>query len=113
MPSVQRITPCLWFDQQAEEAATFYIGVFKNSKISHISCYGDAGQEVHGQKPGSVMLGQAVGRRSARGPAVRLAQGPIRRVMASRAARHGRADDQRRPGQVQPRHERHAEDEKN
>ena len=56
MPSVQRITPCLWFDQQAEEAATFYTGVFKNSKITHISRYGDAGQEVHGQKPGSVML---------------------------------------------------------
>ncbi len=56
MPSIQRITPCLWFDQQAEEAATFYTGVFKNSKITHISRYGNAGQEVHGQKPGTVML---------------------------------------------------------
>lgn len=56
MPSLQRITPCLWFDQQAEEAATFYTGVFKNSKITQISRYGDAGQEVHGQAPGSVML---------------------------------------------------------
>ena len=56
MPSIQRITPCLWFDQQAEEAANFYTGVFKNSKITHISHYGDAGREVHGQKPGTVML---------------------------------------------------------
>ena len=55
MLSLQRITPCLWFDQQAEEAATFYTGVFKNSKITHVMRYGDAGQAVHGQKPGSVM----------------------------------------------------------
>ena len=51
-----RITPCLWFDRQAEEAANFYTGIFKNSKITQISRYGDAGQEVHGQKPGSVMV---------------------------------------------------------
>ena len=56
MPTVQRITPCLWFDQQAEEAANFYTGVFKNSKITHIARYGDAGQEIHGQKPGTVMV---------------------------------------------------------
>ena len=54
--TLQRITPCLWFDNQAKEAADFYIGVFKNSKITLISHYGEAGQEVHGQKPGSVML---------------------------------------------------------
>ena len=51
-----RITPCLWFDRQAEEAANFYTGIFKNSKITQISRYGKAGQEVHGQKPGSVMV---------------------------------------------------------
>ena len=51
-----RITPCLWFDRQAEEAANFYTGIFKNSKITQISRYGEAGQEVHGQKPGSVMV---------------------------------------------------------
>lgn len=56
MLNPQRITPCLWFDQQAEEAATFYTSVFKNSKITQVLRYGDAGQEVHGQKPGSVML---------------------------------------------------------
>jgi predicted 3-demethylubiquinone-9 3-methyltransferase (glyoxalase superfamily) len=51
----QKITPCLWFDGQAEDAAKFYVSVFKNSKIGRISHYGKAGQEVHGGKPGSVM----------------------------------------------------------
>ena len=55
MMTLQRITPCLWFDNRAEEAARFYTGIFKNSKITQISHYGEAGQEVHGQKPGSVM----------------------------------------------------------
>jgi predicted 3-demethylubiquinone-9 3-methyltransferase (glyoxalase superfamily) len=52
----QRITPCLWFDSQAEEAARFYTSVFKNSKITQISRYGEAGQDIHGGKPGSVMV---------------------------------------------------------
>jgi predicted 3-demethylubiquinone-9 3-methyltransferase (glyoxalase superfamily) len=51
----QRITPCLWFDSQAEEAAKFYTGIFKNSKIGTISRYTESGQEIHGQKPGSVL----------------------------------------------------------
>jgi predicted 3-demethylubiquinone-9 3-methyltransferase (glyoxalase superfamily) len=38
-----RISPCLWFDGQAEDAATFYVSVFPNSKIGRISRYGDAG----------------------------------------------------------------------
>jgi predicted 3-demethylubiquinone-9 3-methyltransferase (glyoxalase superfamily) len=50
-----RIAPCLWFDSQAEEAARFYTGVFRHSKIVSTSHYGEAGQEVHGQKPGTVM----------------------------------------------------------
>jgi predicted 3-demethylubiquinone-9 3-methyltransferase (glyoxalase superfamily) len=50
-----KLTPCLWFDSQAEDAANFYIGIFKNSKITAISRYGEAGQEVHGRPPGSVM----------------------------------------------------------
>jgi len=45
----------LWFDTQAEEAARFYTGIFKNSKIGRISRYGEAGREIHGQAPGSVM----------------------------------------------------------
>ena len=38
---MQKITPCLWFDQQAEEAARFYVSLFKNSKIGAINHYGD------------------------------------------------------------------------
>ena len=41
--SLQRITPFLWFDSQAEEAAKFYVSIFKNSKIGRVSRYGDAG----------------------------------------------------------------------
>src|SRR3970040_767565 len=51
----QKITPCLWFDDQAEEAATFYVSIFKNSKITSIARYSKAGQEIHGRPPGSVM----------------------------------------------------------
>jgi predicted 3-demethylubiquinone-9 3-methyltransferase (glyoxalase superfamily) len=50
-----KITPCLWFDNQAEEAATFYTSVFKNSSIGRITRYGDAGREIHGRPSGSVM----------------------------------------------------------
>jgi predicted 3-demethylubiquinone-9 3-methyltransferase (glyoxalase superfamily) len=56
MHSIQRITPCLWFDDQAEEAATYYIGIFKNSRITKISRYGEAGHEFHGKAPGTVMV---------------------------------------------------------
>jgi predicted 3-demethylubiquinone-9 3-methyltransferase (glyoxalase superfamily) len=55
MTAVKPITPCLWFDNQAEEAARYYTGIFKNSKIGTISRYGEAGREVHGKKPGTVM----------------------------------------------------------
>jgi predicted 3-demethylubiquinone-9 3-methyltransferase (glyoxalase superfamily) len=51
----QKIAPCLWFDNQAEQAAQFYTGIFKNSKIVTISRYGEAGREIHGRPPGSVM----------------------------------------------------------
>jgi predicted 3-demethylubiquinone-9 3-methyltransferase (glyoxalase superfamily) len=50
-----KITPCLWFDHQAEDAAKFYTAIFKDSKITEIARYGEAGQEIHGQKAGSVM----------------------------------------------------------
>lgn len=49
------ITLCLWFDNQAEEAAKFYTSLFKNSKIESISRYGKEGFEIHGQKEGTVM----------------------------------------------------------
>ena len=50
-----KITPCLWFDDNAEEAVNFYTSVFKNSKIKTISRYGEAGHEIHGKPAGSVM----------------------------------------------------------
>lgn len=56
MPARQRVTPCLWFDHQAEEAAKYYVGIFRNSKILKIARYGEAGQEHHGRPPGSVMI---------------------------------------------------------
>ena len=55
MTAVQPITPCLWFDTQAEEAARYYTGIFKNSRIGTITRYGEAGREVHGRPPGTVM----------------------------------------------------------
>lgn len=55
MNTTRPITPCLWFDDQAEEAARFYTGIFKNSRILNISRYGDEGHEVHGRPSGSVM----------------------------------------------------------
>ena len=56
MAIVERITPCLWFDDEAEAAARFYVGIFPNSRITVVSYYGEAGQEIHGRPPGSVMV---------------------------------------------------------
>ena len=53
--TAKKITPCLWFDTQAEEAAKLYASVFKNSKIGKVSRYGKEGFEVHGKKAGTVM----------------------------------------------------------
>jgi predicted 3-demethylubiquinone-9 3-methyltransferase (glyoxalase superfamily) len=55
MATLQKITPCLWFDDRAEEAATFYISIFPNSKIVNILRYGEAGKEIHGKPAGSVL----------------------------------------------------------
>ena len=52
---IQTISPCLWFDTQAEDAAKLYTSVFPKSRIVRISHYTDVGQETHGQKPGTVM----------------------------------------------------------
>jgi predicted 3-demethylubiquinone-9 3-methyltransferase (glyoxalase superfamily) len=50
-----KITPCLWFDTQAEEAAKFYVATFKNSRINEVSRYTKAGRDIHGKEPGSVL----------------------------------------------------------
>jgi predicted 3-demethylubiquinone-9 3-methyltransferase (glyoxalase superfamily) len=52
---MQKITPFLWFDDQAEEAAKFYTSIFKNSKIGEIVRYGEAGEKAAGRPAGSVM----------------------------------------------------------
>ena len=52
----QKITPCLWYDKEAEDAANFYVSVFKkDSKINKVTRYGKEGHEVHGQKEGTVL----------------------------------------------------------
>ncbi|WP_347905837.1 VOC family protein [Pseudomonas purpurea] len=55
MSRIQKLTPCLWFDDQAEAAAQFYCSVFEHSTITAITRYGAAGFEFHGRPEGSVM----------------------------------------------------------
>ena len=52
----EKIAPCLWFDTEAEEAANFYVSVFKTSKIIKVARYPDEGKEIHGKDAGSVMV---------------------------------------------------------
>ena len=52
---MQKITPFLWFDNQAEEAVKFYTSIFKNSRIGKIARYDKAGEKVAGRPAGSVM----------------------------------------------------------
>ena len=56
MARIQRIAPCLWFDSEAEEAAKYYCGIFRNSRIVTVTRYGKAGYEVHRRPAGSVMV---------------------------------------------------------
>jgi predicted 3-demethylubiquinone-9 3-methyltransferase (glyoxalase superfamily) len=55
MPISKRIAACLWFDHEAEEAARFYTGIFKNSRIVAVTHFGKAGYEIHKRPAGSVM----------------------------------------------------------
>ena len=52
---MQKISPCLWFDDKAEEAAKFYTSFFKDSKIGDVTRYGKEGYEIHGKEEGTVM----------------------------------------------------------
>jgi predicted 3-demethylubiquinone-9 3-methyltransferase (glyoxalase superfamily) len=52
---MQKISACLWFDNNAEEAVEFYISVFKNAKIGNVTRYGKEGYEIHKKKEGTVM----------------------------------------------------------
>jgi predicted 3-demethylubiquinone-9 3-methyltransferase (glyoxalase superfamily) len=53
-----KITPCLWFDTQAEEAANYYVSIFPDSRILKIARYGKAGFEAHQKPEGTVMTVQ-------------------------------------------------------
>lgn len=55
MPRLHTITPCLWFDDQAEAAARFYTAIFPDSQLGRIARYGEAGHEHHQRPAGSVM----------------------------------------------------------
>jgi predicted 3-demethylubiquinone-9 3-methyltransferase (glyoxalase superfamily) len=55
MAKLQKITPCLWFDNEAEEAARFYTSIFKNSEIGRIGRYNKTGYEVHHRPAGSIL----------------------------------------------------------
>jgi predicted 3-demethylubiquinone-9 3-methyltransferase (glyoxalase superfamily) len=52
---MRKITPCLWFDSNAEEAVNLYTAIFKDSKIGKVTRYGEAGHEIHGKTAGTVM----------------------------------------------------------
>ncbi|WP_175886299.1 VOC family protein [Burkholderia sp. BCC0044] len=52
---IQRITPFLWFDRDAEAAAGFYVSVFDNARIVHVARYGKAGAQASGNAEGAVM----------------------------------------------------------
>lgn len=52
---MEKITPCLWFDDNAEEAVDFYVSIFKNSRIKKVARYGEAGAKASGRPTGSVM----------------------------------------------------------
>jgi predicted 3-demethylubiquinone-9 3-methyltransferase (glyoxalase superfamily) len=55
MATIQKITPCFWFDKQAEEAAKYYTSIFPGSRIGRISRYGKEGFEVHHMPEGTVL----------------------------------------------------------
>ena len=150
MQVTQQITPCLWFDDQAEEAADVLYRYLQELEDRQRTRYGEAGHEVHGKPAGTVMTvafeldGQAftalnggplfkfneaisfqvhcatqeevdyywekLSAGGDEGPAVRLAEGQIRRVVASRSQRVPRVFETPIP-QIPTRHAGHAADE--
>src|SRR5262245_49285699 len=55
MPATQKITTCLWFDSEGEEAAKFYVSIFKNSRIVGITHYDAESSKAAGRPEGSVL----------------------------------------------------------
>jgi predicted 3-demethylubiquinone-9 3-methyltransferase (glyoxalase superfamily) len=56
MANLKRIAPCLWFDDQAEDAARYYTSIFPNSRVTAVTHFGKAGYEQHLRPEGSVMV---------------------------------------------------------
>jgi predicted 3-demethylubiquinone-9 3-methyltransferase (glyoxalase superfamily) len=56
MAALKKVVPCLWFADEAEDAARYYTGIFPNSRITNVARYSDVGTEIHGRPPGSVMV---------------------------------------------------------
>jgi predicted 3-demethylubiquinone-9 3-methyltransferase (glyoxalase superfamily) len=54
--TTQKMTICLWFDNEAEEAAEFYTSIFENAEIGKISRYGKAGFEIHRKPEGTALV---------------------------------------------------------
>ena len=52
---IQKISPFLWFDNQAEQAANYYVSIFRNSRIGQVTRYGKEGYEIHRMEEGTVM----------------------------------------------------------
>ena len=52
---MQKISPCLWFDNNAEEGVAFYVSIFKNAKVGNVTRYGKEGYEIHKREEGTVM----------------------------------------------------------
>ena len=52
---IQKITPFLWFDKQAEEAANFYVSIFRNSKVTGVTHYDESSANASGMPAGTVM----------------------------------------------------------
>ncbi|MEN9338993.1 MAG: hypothetical protein RIQ62_305 [Bacteroidota bacterium] len=55
MLTTQPITPCLWFDTEAEAAAQFWISIFPNSTLVSVSRYTEVGKDIHGKEAGTAM----------------------------------------------------------
>lgn len=55
MATISKITPCLWFDSEAQQAAEFYVAIFPDARIVTTTRYGEAGKELHQKPIGSVM----------------------------------------------------------
>ncbi len=55
MASLHNISPCLWYESEAEEAAKFYVSMFDDSSLGTITRYGKEGLEIHGRPEGAVM----------------------------------------------------------